>query len=222
MIIYIAIVLFIIIIFLDFQYRQNNVIIPPQMQEGMHSGGGGHLSAGQAIGSRTSGGPNLAELNNNTLSQDDSLSQVQAQVNWEEKKRNEEIQDLMGSVYEPPTESNIEGIEGYTSYNNFSYAMSKTPPLSVSNSTNTHQQRPAIYTQNFHDFSKFGKIPPDPVATTCFLDFGCVNYPYSEDERNGNVCKRCIPNPMRQNYDQPQTYVMGREAGLPRQIRGVF
>ncbi len=215
MLTYITIVLFIIILFFDYQYKNHNLVLPSK--EHMHGGGGG--------GSR---GSNLSELNNDTLadSMSDVLTDVSLTQNRAEKKTSDEIQDVIGSMYDPPFKPDIEGykagIEGYTSYNNFSFAMSNSPPLSINNSTNTNQSGSPYYKQNFQNFTKFGKIPPNPVATTCFLDFDCVNYPYNSDERNGNVCKRCVPNPLKQNYDKSATYVMGREAGMPRQIRKIF
>jgi hypothetical protein len=206
MLTYIIIILFIIVLFFDYQYKTSSVksdfieskdiVETKDMVKNIKENMRGGLGGGGIRGS------NLYDLNNNTLSQDMS-----------------EETDIIKSVYEPPTKNNMEGFKGietYTSYNNFSFAMSNTPPLSINNSVNL--RKPI----NYGNFTKFGKIPPNPVATTCFLDFNCSNYPYDVDERSENVCKRCIPHPLKQNYDKSATYVMGREAGLPRQIRKIF
>ena len=76
---------------------------------------------------------------------------------------------------------------------------------------------------NYRDFTIIGKLPPDPIGDSCHLDFGCTNFPYDVDDINGNVCRRCDPNAINKNYNQldKPIYVMGREAGRPRQYRRI-
>ena len=200
---YITIILFIIILFLDYQYKNKTFNL-----EKMHGEGG------MSIGSRTSSpvlsgdSINPGEVSPTTPIEDEARKIQEGNIG---------ITDVIRSVYEPPTKSNI---EGYTEYRDSSYTTSNSMP--PRNSVNTVQVGTPYYRKGFGNFGRIGKVPPSPVATTCYLDFGCAGNPYDVDGKNESVCKRCIPDPLKQKYAKDQTYVMGRAAGRVRQITGIF
>lgn len=105
----------------------------------------------------------------------------------------------------------------------FDHSDANSQPYNRSKSAmNTHMAK-GIHPRNFRDFGIIGKIMPDPVVDSCYLDFGCTNYVYDADEKNENVCRRCNTNAINKNYnelDRP-LYVMARSAGRPRVPRQV-
>jgi len=241
MLTYFIIILFIIVLFLDVHYKKSHPLfgtpsIASSLRENLHGGGQENLhGGGQAISSR-SAGPVLAGSGESNLGtaeavpsslvahkkqrgfHNDPLEEEVNQIQGE----NKEIFDVIRAVYQPPAHNNIEGgiREKYTEYSPkmSDTSLNSSPP----NASITNMKK--LYGGSFQgNPSKIGKLPPDPIASTCYLDFDCVGYPYdSVDDRNGNVCKKCIPNDKLNYGNESPTYVMAREAGRVRQVRNVF
>ena len=76
---------------------------------------------------------------------------------------------------------------------------------------------------NYGNFGIIGDYPAIPVSNNCQLDFNCTNFPYTSDDKNVSVCRRCngsiFKNYNIKGYEPLEVYA--RATGKPRQSRNI-